>query len=87
MGFSPSGVLDGPSPLRPVSGLSLDSTSLPNQIVSVSQFNKALLGPIFWAAERIKADIKIDKPLEPILRGKVMACMFYEVRYVYYFDC
>ena len=84
MDFTPSmaTTVDGPPPMRTVSAHGMDSMSLPNQIVSVSQFSKALLGPILWAAERIKADVKSDKPLEPILRGKVMACMFYEVRCV-----
>lgn len=78
MDFAPSGAqID--APLRTVSAHSLENPSLPHHIVSVDQFNKTLLGPILWTAERIKADIKSDKPLEPILQGKVMACMFYEV--------
>lgn len=48
-------------------------------ILTVDMFNKDQLNDIFNLAENIKARVVKDRPVDEILRGKVMASIFYEV--------
>jgi carbamoyl-phosphate synthase/aspartate carbamoyltransferase/dihydroorotase len=48
-------------------------------ILKVNMFNKDMLYTIFNVAERFRSDVKTGKILDDILRGKVMASIFYEV--------
>jgi carbamoyl-phosphate synthase / aspartate carbamoyltransferase / dihydroorotase len=56
-----------------------DNLVFPQNIITVDHFNKALVDHICSVAELIKAAVKRDKPIKPILKGKIMASMFYEV--------
>ncbi|XP_050512938.1 CAD protein [Diabrotica virgifera virgifera] len=48
-------------------------------IVTVDTFTKDELNDIFNLAQTLRAYVVKDKPLDHVLRGKIMASMFYEV--------
>lgn len=48
-------------------------------ILSVKMFTKDMLNDIFNLAQTFKAQVVKGRPLDDVLRGKVMASMFYEV--------
>ncbi|XP_023245236.1 CAD protein isoform X3 [Copidosoma floridanum] len=50
-----------------------------HNILSVDMFKKEQLKDIFDVAHDLRKSILADRPLDHILRGKVMASMFYEV--------
>ncbi|XP_066599844.1 multifunctional protein r [Prorops nasuta] len=48
-------------------------------ILSADMFNKSQLKDVFQIAERFRNDIRKERQLDHILRGKLMASIFYEV--------
>lgn len=48
-------------------------------ILSVDMFSKEQLNEIFNVAQTMRARVTKDRPLDDLLRGKVMASVFYEV--------
>ncbi|XP_063698921.1 multifunctional protein r [Culicoides brevitarsis] len=60
----------GISPARNLTG---------KDILSVDMFTKDMLNDVFNLAQTFKAQVVKGRPLDEVLRGKVMASMFYEV--------
>ncbi|XP_055370971.1 CAD protein [Condylostylus longicornis] len=58
---------------------SSSTTLLGKHILSVDMFTKEQLNDIFNLAQIFKVQVNKDRPLDDILRGKVMASIFYEV--------
>lgn len=54
------------------------TTDLPH-VLSVSDFSKETLDGIFYLAETLRTNCVKDRPIDHILKGKVLALMFYEV--------
>ncbi|XP_039962623.1 CAD protein [Bactrocera tryoni] len=52
---------------------------LNKHILSVDMFSKEHLNEIFNLAQLLKSRVSKDRPLDDILRGKIMASIFYEV--------
>lgn len=48
-------------------------------VLSVSMFSKEQLNEIFNVAQTMRARVTKDRPLDDLLRGKIMASVFYEV--------
>lgn len=79
----------GVSPLPPrirTESLTIDPNSHHHQhglsgkhILSVDMFSKDQLNDIFNLAQKCRACVQKDRPLDHILKGKVMASVFYEV--------
>ena len=58
---------------------SRDKPLMGKHILSVDMFSKENLNEIFNLAQTLKARVAKDKPLDEVLRGKIMASIFYEV--------
>ena len=75
----------GPLPAQPAPPLPVipgdSQSSLANRhVLKVSMFNKDMLYDIFNLAETFRSRLATGQSLEHVLRGKVMASVFYEVR-------
>ncbi|KFB52100.1 AGAP000300-PA-like protein [Anopheles sinensis] len=56
-----------------------DRTLAGRHVLTVGMFTKEHLNEIFHLAQTMKARVAKDRPLDDLLRGKVMASIFYEV--------
>ncbi|KAL9886382.1 carbamoyl-phosphate synthetase 2, aspartate transcarbamylase, and dihydroorotase rudimentary isoform 1-T3 [Glossina fuscipes fuscipes] len=62
------------APISPVA-----NSLLGRHILSVDMFNKEQLNDIFNLAQLLKSRVVKDRPVDDLLKGKVMASVFYEV--------
>lgn len=62
------------APISPVA-----PTLLGRHVLSVDMFNKDQLNDIFNLAQMLKSRVVKDRPVDDVLKGKIMACVFYEV--------
>lgn len=70
----------GKDVLLPAASLTPKERTLAGKhVLSVSMFSKEQLNEIFNVAQTMRARVTKDRPLDDLLRGKVMASVFYEV--------
>ena len=69
-----------PAPPLPVLPGDAQSSLANRHVLKVSMFNKDMLYDIFNLAETFRSRLATGQSLEHVLRGKVMASVFYEVR-------
>ncbi|KOC66587.1 CAD protein [Habropoda laboriosa] len=67
------------TPVPPVPSVHTSHNLAGHNVLTVDIFNKELLKDIFHLAEILRSAIRKERPLDHILRGKVMASIFYEV--------
>ncbi|CAL7950785.1 unnamed protein product [Xylocopa violacea] len=67
------------TPVPPVPSVHTSHNLAGHDILTVDIFNKELLKDIFNLAEILRNAVRKERPLDHILRGKVMASIFYEV--------
>ncbi|EZA54099.1 CAD protein [Ooceraea biroi] len=65
--------------VAPVSAVHTSNSLVGHHVLSVNIFNKEILKDIFHLAETFRNAIRKERTLDHILRGKIMASIFYEV--------
>ncbi|KZC10488.1 CAD protein [Dufourea novaeangliae] len=67
------------TPVAPIPPVHTSHSLIGHNILSVDIFNKEILKDLFHIAEFLRGAVRKDRPLDHILRGKLMASIFYEV--------
>ncbi|XP_076180376.1 carbamoyl-phosphate synthetase 2, aspartate transcarbamylase, and dihydroorotase rudimentary [Ptiloglossa arizonensis] len=65
--------------VAPIPPVHTTQSLIGHNILSVDVFNKEILKDLFYIAEYFRNAVRKDRPLDHILRGKLMALIFYEV--------
>ncbi|XP_050452238.1 CAD protein [Cataglyphis hispanica] len=67
------------SAVAPIPTVHASSSLIGHHVLTVDIFNKEILKDIFHLAETFRNVIRKERPLDHILKGKIMASIFYEV--------